>query len=78
VRGWREWAEPFVWIGLNPIAIYLVHNMIPLPWISSRLLGGPIAAFLGNFGELLLAATVLAMTLVLARFLYQKRLCLRL
>ena len=23
VRGWKRWAQPFVWFGANPLAIYL-------------------------------------------------------
>src|SRR6185369_8334038 len=28
VQGWRRWAVPFVWIGLNPIAIYLFDGIV--------------------------------------------------
>ncbi len=28
VRGWKKWAQPFVWFGVNPLAIYFLASLI--------------------------------------------------
>ncbi len=28
VRGWRRWARPFVWVGMNPLAIYVGSEVL--------------------------------------------------
>jgi len=28
VRGWRRWAQPFVWFGMNPLAIYFLAGWV--------------------------------------------------
>jgi predicted acyltransferase len=28
VRGWRSWAQPFVWYGVNPLAIYFLASWL--------------------------------------------------
>jgi predicted acyltransferase len=28
VRGWRKWVEPFVWLGVNPLAIYFLASFV--------------------------------------------------
>lgn len=78
IWGYRSWAMPFVWIGVNPITIYLAHNLVDLNKLANRLVGGPIKAGLGQYGELLVATVVLALSLLLTRFLYRRRIFLRL
>jgi predicted acyltransferase len=74
----QRWAQPFVWIGMNPITIYLAFNLIDFPKLGERLVGGPIKASLGNWGEVLVTLVVLALSFLLVRFLYQRRIFLRL
>jgi predicted acyltransferase len=78
IWGCRSWAMPFVWIGVNPITIYLVHNLVDLNKLANRLVGGPVKATLDNYGELLVATVVLALSLWFARFLYRRQIFLRL
>jgi len=37
VAGWRSWARPFAWLGVNPLAIYFLSDvtghLLELPWI---------------------------------------------
>jgi len=37
VAGWRSWARPFVWLGVNPLAIYFLSDvtghLLEQPWI---------------------------------------------
>ena len=28
VRGWRKWAQPFIWYGLNPLSIYFLAALL--------------------------------------------------
>src|ERR1035438_2538803 len=28
VKKWRAWCQPFVWIGMNPLTIYLTSNFL--------------------------------------------------
>jgi predicted acyltransferase len=75
----RKWAVPFVWIGVNPLTIYLVlHNIIPLDKIADRLVGGPIKASFGSYGEVVVALTGVVLTFAFARFLYTRKIFLRL
>lgn len=75
---WRKWCTPFVWIGMNPITIYLAFNVVDFSNLAKRLVGGPVHQALGGWGNLLLALVVVAMMLALVRFLYQRRIFLRL
>jgi predicted acyltransferase len=75
---YRRWAMPFVWIGVNPITIYLAQNLMDFNGLANRLVGGPIKAGLGAYGELLVAAVVLGMSFLITGFLYRRKLFLRL
>ncbi len=74
----QKWAQPFVWIGMNPIAIYLAWEFFPFPDVAKRLVGGPIQASLGNGGPVLITVVTLALVFVLSWFLYRRKIFLRL
>jgi predicted acyltransferase len=78
VQGRQRWATPFVWIGMNPITIYLAHNVINFEALAARFVGGPVSAALGAYGDLLVTLVALAMSIALVRFMYQRKLFLRL
>jgi hypothetical protein len=78
ICGWRTWAMPFVWIGMNPITIYMLHNVVDIPQIAKRFVGGDVSAFLGSYGALAVAIVGLLITLAVARFLFQRKIFLRL
>jgi predicted acyltransferase len=78
VWGWRRWATPFVWIGMNPITIYMMNNLVDIEGIARRFVGGDLNRYFGNFGELAVAVASLLITLTVARFLYQRKIFLRL
>lgn len=78
VWGWRRWAVPFVWIGMNPITIYLLCNLVDLRHIARRLVGGDFGRLcFGPYSDLVVAAVGLAIVFGVARFLYQRRIFLR-
>ena len=78
IWNWRKWAQPFVWIGMNALTIYLVHNIIELPKLAERLVGGPIKTAFGSYGELLITSVVLGLSLVFVHYLYRRKIFLRL
>lgn len=77
VAGLRRWATPFVWIGMNPITLYLTHYFVDYKKIAERIGGGPIAASLGHWGEVWIAFLVVLLSVALAWFLYSRRIFLR-
>ncbi|HWE36097.1 MAG TPA: DUF5009 domain-containing protein [Isosphaeraceae bacterium] len=78
VLGWRGWATPFVWIGMNPITIYMLDNLGLFKAIARRLVGGDLERHLGTYGPLAQAVVGLLLAFAVARFLYQRKVFLRL
>jgi predicted acyltransferase len=74
---WRKWCTPFVWIGMNPITIYLLFHLVRFDQYAERVVGGPIQTGLGKWGDLLVALVVVAMMFTFVRFLYNRKLFLR-
>ena len=77
VRGWRAWAQPFVWIGMNPITIYLIHHFVDFDRLAGRFVGGDVAKALGHGAEFAMALTVIALVFWICRFLHQRKIFLR-
>ena len=74
----RWWATPFIWLGANPIFIYLAVNVIDFNGLAARFVGGEIATFAGEtFGAFLLASVSLGLRLLLVRFLYRRNIFIR-
>jgi len=43
---WRKWCQPFVWMGMNSITVYLASNIIGgFRKVATRLVGGDIKTF---------------------------------
>ena len=78
VWGWRRWAQPFVWIGMNPITIYLVHNLVDLKKIALRFVGGDLGVCLGRGADLAATIVIMAISFWICRFLYRRKIFLRL
>ena len=75
----RWWIAPFVWIGVNPLTIYLARNLVEFNKISERFVGGSVAAWAGTDGGYLLKMCVsLLLSLLFVWFLNKKRIYLRL
>lgn len=82
VRGWKRGFGPFVWIGMNSITIYLLANVIVFPQLAQRLAGGDIKVFLNcamhtGTGDLLLALISSSFPVLIAWFLYRRRVFVR-
>jgi predicted acyltransferase len=80
----RAWCQPFVWMGMNSITIYLTSNVIGgFEKLGLRFAGGDIRAFFDNhvakgLGELVVSIVGLLLAFWLVRFLYQRKVFLRL
>jgi predicted acyltransferase len=78
IWGWRRWCMPFVWIGMNPITIYMVFNLAAFDEFADRIFGGPIKEALGAWGLVAINILVVAMMFALVKFLYKRQIFLRL
>jgi predicted acyltransferase len=74
----RQWAQPFVWIGMNAITIYVAGNVVNFHRLAGRFVGGDIAILLGGYSGLVTALVGLALALWLVNSLYRRRIFLRL
>lgn len=82
LRGWKRWAVPFTWVGVNPITLYVLWNIVPFPDIAGRLIGGPIGRILDahiatGMGTVAVATGSVALILLCAWFLNKKKIYLR-
>lgn len=84
IEVWRfqKWAVPFVWIGMNPITIYVLDNVVNFERLAARFAGGNIknffdAAVTKGFGDLVIQIVGLGMCFLIVRFLYQRKIFLR-
>lgn len=82
LRGWRRWAEPFVWVGSNALTIYVISHLVDFGNLSARFLGGEIAATLDaawhGLGAVVLALSGITLCVLVCRFLYLRKIFIRL
>jgi predicted acyltransferase len=80
VIGLRLWAQPFVWIGMNPITLYIIDNVFDdgIEKIAKRLVGGQLNTYFGDYGQLAIATAYVLVMFAIARFLYVRKVFLRL
>jgi predicted acyltransferase len=74
---WQKWAQPFVWVGMNPITIYLAVNVVDFDQIANRFVGGQLNHSFGAYGRLIVALVSLVLVFGLAGFLYRKKIFVR-
>jgi len=82
VWGWKAWATIFVWVGANAITLYFINGVTGFEPFALRLVGGDVSAWLDRTvtpGTGLFTAHVLglALAVVLAGFLYRRKIFLR-
>ena len=83
VRKKTGWCQPFVWIGMNPITIYLAYNIVNFHAVAQRLAGGDLQRCLDTHvvqgaGGVFLGLVELALMFLLVRFLYVRKIFIRL
>jgi predicted acyltransferase len=82
---WRfqGWCQPFVWIGMNSITIYVVDNIIGgFSTLADRLVGGDVKVFFDTsvtkgFGDLVVSLVGLLLIFWFVRFLYRHKIFIR-
>jgi predicted acyltransferase len=77
VLEYRKWARPFVWIGANSLAIYLIAGMIPYHELTRRIVAGPIQQGLKPYDAVAETLVALVLAVLLMRFLYKREIFLR-
>ncbi|MCJ8209714.1 DUF5009 domain-containing protein [Mucilaginibacter sp. RS28] len=79
VAGIQKWCRPFVWIGTNSILIYLAaHGAVNFLSTSQFIFGGLVKMAPPIWERALLWTGVLLIQLILLRFLYLRKLFLKL
>lgn len=79
VLGFRPWAFPFVVIGANALAIYVIwdlKSLNPFPMMSKALIGG-LAEHCGSGGPFLLAFTAILLWWLILFYLYRQKIFIR-
>jgi predicted acyltransferase len=84
VKKYRKWCQPFVWIGMNSITVYLVNNFTGgfVSRLARRLAGGDVQHFFDEHvargaGSLVIAITGLLLAIWFVHFLYRRKIFLR-
>lgn len=85
---WRRWALPFIWIGSNAIALYMLFGWARMPMmggifsfpdLAKRLVGGEFGKVVFGYSQGLVLATVVVLLVVaLAYALFKKKIFIRL
>lgn len=78
----NAWARPFIWVGCNPLAIYMATSVMDFDKLATRFLGGSVAGALNavspGLGELVLAIGAASLCILFCGFLYRRKIFLRL
>jgi predicted acyltransferase len=81
IKNWRAWARPFVWIGTNAITIYVIFHLVNFQTVASRLVGGEIQLSLDMaypaLGQLVTSLLALGFSFWICKFLYDRKIFLR-
>jgi predicted acyltransferase len=80
----RAWCQPFVWMGMNSITVYLGSNILGgFRKVAIRFAGGDVRAFLDahvakGFGDMVISIVGLLLAFWFVHFLYKRKIFLRL
>jgi predicted acyltransferase len=81
VKEIRAWSKPFVWIGMNAITVYVVAHLVSMMGLAQRFVGGEVGASMNmihpHLGTLVAALGGLCFSILFCRFLYQRKIFLR-
>jgi predicted acyltransferase len=83
VWNWKKWCVPFLWIGSNALVVYVAASLLDFDSIAERFAGGNVKLFLDahvatGCGGLLVAIVGLSLPVLFVRFLYQRKIFIRL
>jgi predicted acyltransferase len=80
----RKWSQPFLWMGMNSITIYIAASLVGgFRRPAARLAGGNVSLFFDHrfangAGELMVSILGLLLAFWLVHFLYRRKIFLRL
>ena len=82
VRGYRSWASAFMWVGASAIVLYMFNVMFGFHVMAQRLVGGDVEQLADRLvtpgaGRFLVTLVALLIALAAARFLYRRKIFLR-
>ena len=82
VRGYKAWAQMFMWIGASAITLYVFNIVFGFNVIAARLVGGDFSNWLDKWvtpgaGGFVAALVTLGLAIATARFLYRRKIFLR-
>ena len=72
----QKWAKPFIWIGMNPITIYLAVQFFNFRRLAVGIIGGETiwGALWGNF---LGVSVYMILVFFFLRFMFKKKIFIR-
>jgi len=72
IKLWRGWCPAFIWVGANPLTLYLMHGLRFFSIVNERLVGSPKGnwAWVGT-------VTAFALMILTARWMYRRGIFLR-
>ncbi len=82
VWGWQRWATIFIWIGANAITLYFLNDILNFEAVAARFVGGDFASLLDRVvtkgtGGFVVHVLALVFAIMLAGFLYRRKIFLR-
>lgn len=78
VLRFRLWSRPFVWIGMNCITIYMFSNFVGgFPSLIRRAIHQPLETAMAPYGRLVVATLALLLMVLICRWLYRRKIFLR-
>ena len=82
VWGARRWATVFTWIGANAIALYFLNELLSYQNVAARIVGADISSWLDRSvapgtGDFVIAVLALSFAVMLARYLYTRKIFVR-
>jgi predicted acyltransferase len=73
----QAWAQPFIWIGMNAITIYMAVNLVEFDKLAKLFVGGDLNTYFGRYGQLVITVMVSVLVFGFCRFLYRRKIFLR-
>ena len=73
----QGWTAPFMWIGSNALAIYVLNGIVRFDRLAGRLIGEDVFAPPGGWGSLAETVVRLGLVVLLAGYLYRKKVFVR-
>jgi len=87
VKGYKGWTSPFIWFGMNPLAIYILHEIIAIilsaipvgsgsaySWIYENIFHSWLGAYNASLG---FALSIVLINLFVAWILYKKNIFIK-